>query len=260
MSAEVNTRSGNLSRRRVQIYLLRFLLLAAVLGLWVYANTFGGVSTLILPEIGTVVSKYFEAITDPFMWGQAGITLFEMIVAYAIAVVLGLGMGFLSSRNTTIVKAVEPLYAWGYMLPFVLLYPLFLLWVGAGIESKIAYAAAGAFFPIAYNTVKGLANVDSTYLRVGRAYGAKKWQMDLQIKAGAARPMILSGLRIGISVVTIMVVLAELLGSKEGLGHQIEAASSSFQIANAYGYILFLITISATFLAVMERLLKTKSD
>ena len=144
------------------------------------------------------------------------------------------------------------------MLPFVLLYPLFLLWVGVGIESKIAYASAGAFFPIAYNTVKGLGSVDSKYLEVGRAFGANRRQLDLEIKAGAARPMILSGLRIGISVVTIMVVLAELLGSREGLGHMIERASSSFMIANAYGYILLLITISAAFLAIMERILRPR--
>src|SRR5690606_25392247 len=118
----------------------------------------------------------------------------------------------------------------------------------------------GAFFPIGFNTLKGLGSVDTKYLEVARAFGANRRQMDLDIKAGAARPMILSGLRIGISVVTIMVVLAELLGSQEGLGHQIERASSSFMIADAYGYILMLITISAIFLAIMERLLRSKND
>lgn len=258
MTFDVQTKAQTAGSRRVKIYLLRFGLLAFLIGLWIYANTLGGVSTLILPNIATVISKYFEAIMDAEIWFHAGITVFEMITSFIIAATLGLLAGFLLSRNPLIVKATEPLFAWGYMLPFVLLYPLFLLWVGVGIESKIAYAAAGAFFPIAYNTLKGLGSVDTKYLEVARAFGANRRQMDIEIKAGAARPMILSGLRIGISVVTIMVVLAELLGSREGLGHQIERASSSFMIADAYGYILLLITISATFLAIMERILRPR--
>src|SRR5690606_20901932 len=100
---------------------------------------------------------------------------------FAIAAVVGLVAGFLLSRTRVTALAFEPLLAWGYMFPLALLYPLFLLWVGVGLESKIYYAALGAFFPIAYNTIRGLSSVDSKYLAVGRAFGASKLQVDLNI-------------------------------------------------------------------------------
>src|SRR5690606_31214902 len=121
----------------------------------------------------------------PNIWVQAGITVLEMLASFALAAIVGLAVGFLLSRNKIVVRATEPLFAWGYMFPFALLYPLFLLWVGVGIESKIAYAAVGAFFPIAFNTIKGLRSVDKRYLNVGKAFAAPQMQIDLTIKLGA---------------------------------------------------------------------------
>ena len=246
--------------RRLQVWGLRLLLVAILVGLWLAANRPGGISPLILPKLDKVARSFWELVTTPATWQQAGITVFEMIAAFAIAAVVGLTVGFVLSRHRISARASEPLFAWGYLFPFVLLYPLFLLWVGVGIQSKIAYAAAGAFFPIAYNTLRGLRSVDERYLKVGKAFGASALQMDVDVKLGAARPMILSGLRIGSSIVTISVVLAELLGSNAGLGHEIEQASSRFQIADSYGVVVLLIIIAAVLQAGLERLLRPRHE
>jgi ABC-type nitrate/sulfonate/bicarbonate transport system permease component len=246
--------------RSVQIWALRAALLLVFLGAWVYATGPGGVSPLILPRITVVLEAFFSLVIQPGIWMQAAVTVFEMLAAFALAAVTGLAAGFLLSRSRVHARAAEPLLAWGYMFPFALLYPLFLIWVGVGVESKIYYAAAGAFFPIAYNTIRGLRSVDSKYLQVGKAFGASALHVDLNIKIGAARPMILSGLRIGSSIVTIYVVLAELLGSNQGLGHEIERASSRLQIPDSYATVLLLIIVTTLLQRVMERFLKPKHE
>lgn len=146
------------------------------------------------------------------------------------------------------------------MFPIVLLYPMFLLWAGVGIESKILYAAVNGFFPIAYNVTIGLRNVEQRYLKVGRAFGASPIQVDLIIKLGAARPMILSGLRLGVALVTISVVVAELLGSTFGLGNALQEASTRFSAVGQYSLILFLVVMTALLQLAMERALRSRHE
>lgn len=247
-------------RRPAAIWAMRLGLVAAVLGVWVFLTSTGGVSPLILPELPVVVDSFVNVFTRTATWGQAAVTVLEMLAAFAIAAVAGLITGFLVSRGRVAALAAEPLLAWGYMFPFALIYPMLLLWAGVGVESKILYGALGAFFPIAYNTIRGLRSVDKKYLQVGRAFGASRLHIDLNIKLGAARPMILAGLRIGSSIVAIYVVLAELLGSNQGLGHAIEQASSRLKTADSYATVALLILITVILQRIMERLLRTRHE
>lgn len=253
-------RPGARLRRPAAIWGLRLAVVAVVVGAWIFASTVGKVSPLILPSIPAVLRALADLVLTPDTWLQTAITVMEMLAGFALAAVAGLVAGFLLSRRGDTAKAAEPLLAWGYMFPLALLYPLMLLWVGVGVESKILYAALGAFFPIAYNTIRGLRSVDRKYLEVGRAYGASRFQIDANIKFGAARPMILAGLRIGSSIVTIYVVLAELLGSNQGLGHEIERASSRLQIPSSYAAVVLLIIVTVILQRLMERLLRSKHE
>jgi ABC-type nitrate/sulfonate/bicarbonate transport system permease component len=246
------------SRRRdvVTVWVLRLTLLAAVVGAWIYGTGAGDISRLILPPLHEVLGTFPELFTSEFIWEAIGVTLFEMVAAFLIAGFIGMAVGFFLSRSPRRAETFEPLLAWGYMFPFVLLYPLFLLWIGVGLWSKIAYAAASAFFPIAYNTLRGLRAVDQKYVKVGRAFGASRFDMDRHIKAGAARPMIMSGLRVGISVVMIAVVLAELLGSSRGLGYELQRAASTLQLPEEYAIAILLLTITVLLQRVLERFLR----
>ncbi len=238
--------------RALQVWSLRLLLLAVVVVSWIYGTGPGQISFLILPPITEVLSAFVGLSSTEFIWTALRVTILEMLAAFLIAAIAGIGTGFFLSRTPRRGEVAEPLLAWGYMFPFVLLYPLFLLWVGVGIGSKIAYAAAAAFFPIAYNTLRGLRSVDRKYIKVGVAFGASKLDMDRHIKAGAARPMILSGIRVGVSVVMISVVLAELLGSNVGLGYELQRAASTLQLPEEYAIAILLLVVTV----VLQRLLE----
>ena len=241
--------------RRGQVWGLRLVLVAIIVGAWLYGTGPGGVSSLILPRLPEVLREFVGLFSSDFLLVALATTVTEIVLAFALAAVSGLLAGFFLSRTSLRARAAEPALAWGYMFPLVLLYPIFLLWMGVGMSSKIVYAAVAAAIPIAYNTLRGLASVDPLYLQVGTAFGASKKDVDLHIKAGAARPMILSGIRVGISLVLISVILAELLGSSVGLGYELQRATNTLQNARGYALILLILIVTATLQQVLERAL-----
>ena len=99
--------------------------------------------------------------------------------------------GFLGSRTALRARVYEPVLAWGYMVPHVMFYPLFLLWAGVGMGSKILFAAVAGFFPIAINTLRGSRASTARSSAPGARSGASKLQLDWMVKLGAALPMVL---------------------------------------------------------------------
>lgn len=238
----------------LKVWGLRLILPVVLAAAWLYGSGPGGISSLILPEPLEVAEEFYKLFSSDFIARATVVTVVEIIAAFALAALGGLAAGFLLSRTSLRAKAAEPVLAWAYMFPFVLLYPLFLLWMGVGMSSKIAYAAVAGAIPIAYNTLRGLQSVDPRFIRVGVAFGASDYKMDRHVKVGAAWPMVLSGLRVGISVVLIGVVLAELLGSNVGLGFELQRATNTFQNARAFALVLLLILVTTLIQWILERL------
>lgn len=235
-------------KRLAALWVLRVLGLAALFGAWAYGTGPGGVSPIVLPEISAVWGQLTELIADSEVWSGAGLTVFELIAAFAIALVCGVLVGFLCGRTPLRAEVAEPLIAWGYLVPLVLFYPLIIIWFGVGVESKIAYGALSSFFPIAFNSLRGFRAIDQRYLEVARAFGANGGQTDWQVKVPAAMPMMLAGIRIGAALCMITVILAEMLASTRGLGYQLARASQTLQVAQAFG----LIAILLVFVAIVQ--------
>lgn len=242
----------------IKVWMLRLLLVGLVVGFWVYETGPGNVNAVILPKIGDVAGSFIVLLGKGTTWTATAYTVTEMVCGFALASAVGVGVGFLISRRELSASVAERLLSWGYMYPFVLMYPLFILWLGVGMSSKIGFGATTAFFPIAFNTVRGLRSVDQQYLKVGQAFGASRLMVDVHIKAGGARPMILSGLRIGVGMVSVSVIFAELLGSYAGLGHTIESALNRLDVVQMYSTIVFLLILTFCFQTVMERLLRVR--
>lgn len=245
-------------RRLAMVWMLRAALVLVFVGAWLIAGARSSVPAIVLPPLPEVLGRLVELVQIGDTWVQSAITAAQMIVAFLLAAASGLTLGFLLSRTPWRAAVFERIFAWGYIFPVSLIYPLFLVWAGIGIPSKVLFAAVSGFFPVVYNTMKGLTAVDSRFLKVGRAFGAGRWQVDVHIRLGAARPMILSGLRLGAAMVTISVVLAEILGANAGLGYTAQQASNQFQIVDAYAYILLLVALTSVLLFVLEELLEDR--
>ena len=245
-------------RHRLAVWGIRLGLVVAILGCWLYMTGPGDVSPLLLPKLGLVGDQLGSILTSGELWRDVGITVVEFVAAFLIACVVGVALGFACSRTELRYRVTEPLVAWGYMVPLVLFYPLFIVWFDIGMASKIAYGALSGFFPIAFNSLRGFRAVDPRYMRVAQAFGATPGQSDRQVKLPAAMPMVMSGIRIGGALCMITVILAEMLASTQGLGYELARASQTLKVPSVYAHIAVLLCFVALVQILINRLGKTR--
>jgi ABC-type nitrate/sulfonate/bicarbonate transport system permease component len=241
-------------RGHLLVWLLRLAPVALLLAAWWYANGPGDVSALLVPDMAKVGDQLAILFSTSSIWPHVGITLAEFAGAFGLALVLGIGFGFLASRTALRGDTAEPVLAWGYMVPDVLYYPLFILWFDVGFWSKVFFAALAGFFPIAYNTLRGLRTVEARYLRVARAFGASRGQTERLVTVRAALPMVLSGVRLGAAVTMINVILAEMISAQQGLGYQLAMASQTLSIPRSYALIVLLLLVVGVVHLLIQRI------
>jgi ABC-type nitrate/sulfonate/bicarbonate transport system permease component len=245
-------------RHQLAVWAIRLALLAGLFGYWIYMTGPGQISPLLLPKLDLVWAELGEILSSRELWHDVRITVTEFLAAFAIAGSVGVALGFICSRTELRYRVVEPLIAWGYMVPLVLFYPLFIVWFDIGMTSKIAYASLSGFFPIAFNSIRGFRAVDPRYLRVARAFGASAGQTDRQVKLPGAMPMVMSGIRIGGALCMITVILAEMLASTHGLGYELAKSSQTLKVPSVYAHIVVLLVFVAIVQVFINRLGKTR--
>jgi ABC-type nitrate/sulfonate/bicarbonate transport system permease component len=241
---------------RLKVLGLRLAAVVAFFATWLYMLGPGEVSPLVLPQLDRVGEELWAFVSSAELYGHVWVTMVEIFAALSIAGIAGFIVGFWGARSELRAGVLEPLLVWGYLVPTILFYPLLLLWFGFGMSSKIAYATISAFFPIAFNCLRGFRRVDPRYINVGRAFGASKQQMDWSIKLRAALPMAAAGLKIGAALCMITVIVAEMLASSRGLGYLIRFYSQSFSTARTYAIIIVVLMVVGVFQFVVKQLLR----
>jgi ABC-type nitrate/sulfonate/bicarbonate transport system permease component len=215
-----------------------------VLG-WIYVGNARLISPIFLPPLGRVVTELLRIVATGTVFVYLAVTLFELFAAYALALAAGLTVGFLIGRSRFWVAVFEPLLNGIFAVPIVIFLPLFILFLGIGIESKIAFGATYAFFPIVLNTIGGIGAVDSRFVTVAQSLGATRWQMFKRILLPAALPVIVSGIRIGFLIGFFSIIGSEMIAGLDGLGSQIVQLGEGMNTAAMFAYILFVILIAA---------------
>jgi NitT/TauT family transport system permease protein len=145
-----------------------------------------------------------------------------------------------------------------YATPIIALAPLFILWFGIGIWSKVAVVASLVLFPVIINTDAGVRNADRQLIEAVRSFGASKLQLFTKVSLPAALPFILAGLRLGVGRGLIGVVVGELFGARAGLGFMITQAAEVFNMPQLFAGVVVLaaagIVLTAAFQALERHL------
>lgn len=231
-------------RRRIAVvWALRAAALGIIVGLWYYYSGPGGVSRLILPKPGDVVDALGSVLSGSTLGNALAATVLEIFLGFLIATVAGVGFGFWAARNKTRVRTFETMLAWGYTVPMPLFYPMFVLWFGVDIWSKVFFSAVASFFPIAYNSLRGFDSVSRTHLTVARAFGASKAQLDTRVKVPAALPMLAAGIRIGAATSMITVLFAEMLASSRGMGYVLSQFTQALATPRTFSMIIIIMVM-----------------
>jgi ABC-type nitrate/sulfonate/bicarbonate transport system permease component len=212
-----------------------------IIALWQALDSFGYAPVTLLPPPGRVFLRFAQQLTDSEFQQAIAATLFRLFAGFAIAVILGIALGLAAATRPAINAVIRPIVRVLAPLPKVALYPALLLLLGFGHESKIALVAADALFPILLSTYYGASMVEQKLIWSAMAAGTPPRAILFKVVLPAAMPSILTGCRIGLVISCIVVFLAEMITSTDGLGHVLVTAARTFQAVDMF---VPLITIS----------------
>jgi NitT/TauT family transport system permease protein len=234
---------------------LKLITIVSALILWEALARSGILYADVVPSLIDIGSALANLVTSADTYGHAGWTLMEVAAALGLGAFAGIAAGIVLGVNDFLRRAYEPyLYYFG-ATPKLIFFPIMIMWFGIGPSSKIALAAVTCFFPIALSTLSGMRAINPVYLRVGRSFRAGHWQMIRKIYLPAMRRPILTGLRLGLGLATVVTLLAETKLSNRGLGHLVIQAFTIFDMPRMYALLIaiFFFAIGANvLLARME--------
>jgi ABC-type nitrate/sulfonate/bicarbonate transport system permease component len=242
-------RAAKIASRAVQVGALLVLLL-----LWYLATARWGVNHLLLPEPAAVWRQFVRVLESGAFLPDLRVTATEFAAAFALAVTTGTLVGYLVSRSPYSIRVFEPLFAGIYSIPIILFLPLYVLFFGLGMESKIALGATISFFPIVLSTIAAFSNVDRVLVTAARSMGASDYHLFRYVLVPAALPVILGGLRIGFTVALLSILGSETIASLAGLGHHIVELAEDMDTARMFAYIAFVVMLVAVLNGVLSYL------
>ena len=202
----------------------RLLYLISPLGLlavWQALLMLGFGDRRFIPTPSDIAVRFWQVTLSGELAVHVGVTLWRAFAGFLIGSIPAIACGLLMAMFRPVRILIDPLIAALFPIPKIALMPLLLLAFGFGDASKIALVAIGVFFPVIVNTYAGAANIERIYWDVARNYGASQYVMFTRVVFFGALPMIFTGLRIALAVSLIILVAAEFVASKVGIGYLI---------------------------------------
>jgi NitT/TauT family transport system permease protein len=218
---------------------------AVIFLVWELAVQIFNINRVVLPapsEIATVMLNLQKGYYVP--WDKhISVTLFEILAGFSLAAVVGILLAMLIVYSLVLERILLPLIVFIQVLPKIAVAPLFLIWVGYGMEPKIGIAFLIAFFPIVVSTANGLREVEQDLLDLMSVYGATKTQVFFKVRFPNAVPHIMSGLSIGMASAVIGAIVGEFVAANEGLGFLIVNAQYQLLTAMAFASLFYIAII-----------------
>jgi NitT/TauT family transport system permease protein len=181
-----------------------------------------------------VATRMWQWLVTGSIWEHLSVTLTEAFLSFAIGAALGIGLGFLLARVGWLAALLDPYIRMTNALPRVVLAPIFLLWFGLGIWSKVALGVTVVFFIVFFNTYQGVRDVDPVLLNNARMLGASERQLARHVLLPSALTWIFSSLHVSVGFAIIAVVVGEYLGASKGVGYVISEAEGLFDTTGVF--------------------------
>ena len=221
-------------RDRVPLILWQLLPAAVLLTAWQWGASAGLLDRFFFSRPSDVAERIGKLFSTGSVWTNLGTTLLEATLAFLIGVALGILFGFFLARNQFLAAVLDPYIRMTNALPRVVLAPIFLLWFGLGIWSKVALGVTVVFFVVFFNTFQGVLEVDTVILNNARMLGASERQLIRHVLFPSALTWIISSLHISFGFAIISVVVGEYLGATRGIGYMIAQSEGVFDTTGVF--------------------------
>jgi NitT/TauT family transport system permease protein len=194
---------------------------------WKLIVVVSGLPPFVLPPPESVGARLVKAVSEGTLQPHLGATLVEIVLGFAVGAGLALVAGYALARSPLVERFLSPYLVAAQATPILALAPLVALWFGPGLEGKVVICALIVFFPVAVATMVGVRSVDAGLLELGRSLRATRWQVLTTLEVPAALPIVLGGMRVGVTLAVVGAIVAEWAGAREGLGVLVNLARGS---------------------------------
>ena len=234
----------------------------AILAVWEWGVRAKLLDPFFVSRPGAIAIRVAEWTMSGTIWGHLAVTLEESVLGLIVGAVLGIGLGFALARSPFAARVSDPYIKMLNAVPRVVLAPLFLLWFGLGIWSKVALAVTLVFFVMFFNTYQGVRDADRVLIDNVRMLGASERQLVRHVLVPSALTWIFSSLQTSLGFAMVGAVVGEYLGSARGLGYIISQAEGTFDTTGVFAGMFVLgavvVIVSAGVTRVERYLLRWK--
>lgn len=221
--------------------------IAALLALWEIAPRAGWVDSSIVPPVSTVLKAWWELAQNGQLWDNTHASLQRAALGFGIAVAVGVPLGIVIGWYKLVHQLLDPVLELFRNTAALALLPVFTVLLGIGETSKVAIIVYASFFPVVLSTISGVRTVDPLLVKSARSMGLSPLALFAKVVLPSAVPSIFTGVRMAGASSILVLIAAEMVGAKAGLGYLINYAQFNFEIPEMYAGI---ITISVIGLVV----------
>ncbi len=233
--------------REASVTRIRVFTVIAIFAAWEGLALLGSMEILygdVFPSTWKIALAIWNEIFSPSFYRDLGITFAEHIVGFIVGSIIALAVGVAMGTNALLRGALEPYLNAIGPTPKIIFLPILFLMFGTGIESKMAKGALSAFFPVVFSTTLGMILINPVLIRVGKSFNLATRQMIAKIYIPAMVNPVITGLRLGMAITVIGVLVAELKFADGGLGYRLGIYYEQFEIASMYAIILIIFELA----------------
>jgi len=229
-------------------------LVIGLVGLWQLLVTVFEVNPFLFPPPGEVGGSFVGLFASSEIWDATLVTVTEIVIGFVIATVLGVAVGVLLGKLPWLELSLRPLIILGQVAPKVAFVPLFVIWFGFGLTSKVLLATILAFFPIMLNVLLGVRSIEVGQREVMKSLGASGRQTFTQLEVRSLQPYLFAGMEVAIVLATIGAIVGEYLSGSEGLGFLVVRSMNALDAAQTFALILWLSLIGLVLYLIVNEL------
>jgi NitT/TauT family transport system permease protein len=233
---------------------------AVLLAVWQIAPNAGWVDKTFLPPLTSVLDAWWQLVQSGELWIDIQASLQRSLTGFGIALLIGVPLGLLIGWYPLAAELLSPVLVIFLNTAAIALLPVFTLIMGIGETSKVAIILYASIWPILYNTISGVRNVDPLLIKSARSLGLSHVRLFQKVILPASIPTIFTGVRLGGAASILVLITTEMVGAKAGLGYLILSSQYNFQIPQMYAGILTVSAIGVAFnylLLTLERRFST---
>lgn len=246
----VNTEGASITR-------IRIVTIIAIIAAWEALALYASLGYLyedVIPSSWRIAVAVFEELISSGFYYDLSITFAEHIVGFITGSLMAIALAITMGTNPLLRKALEPYLNAIGSTPKIIFLPILFLMFGTGIESKMAKGALSAFFPVVFTTTLGMSLINPVLIQVGKSFNLTRRQMITKIYVPAMVNPVITGLRLGMAITVIGVLVAELKFANAGLGYRLGIYYEQFRIAPMYAIIVIIFALAAGANVAMTRL------